>query len=349
MAELDIVVIGGGVIGLAIARHLAAAGRVTALLEREARIGSGISARNSQVIHAGIYYPAGSRKAALCVRGRSMLYDFCRTRRIAHRKIGKLIVSPPQGDLGMLTSLASRARQNGVADLRLLSSAELERIEPALVSSGALLSPSSGILDVPALLDALLAEFESAGGTFARGEVVEWRRSAKEVSLGLAGGDRLTTNWVVNAAGLGAARLAALDGLSVQPRLAKGSYFALATATPFQRLIYPLPEPGGLGIHFTLGLDGSSRFGPDVEWVDQASYHVDNGRAGVFYDTIRGYWPGLPEGSLTPAFAGVRPKLANSDDFEIVQCDRAVHLLGIDSPGLTSCLAIARHVARLIR
>jgi D-amino-acid oxidase len=360
--RLDCVVIGAGVVGLAVARALARAGRTVTVLEAGPRIGEGVSARSSEVIHAGLYYPPGSLKARLCVRGRKQLYAYCAARGIDHRRCGKLIVVPDESGFPALAALQARARQNGVDDLERLDRGALAAREPALAGAGALFSPSSGILDSHALMLCLQADVEAAGGLVVLSSPVRAGRVAGEgVMLELGGRDPLTLacRLVVNCAGLSAPALArAISGvppaLVPEAHYAKGQYFALAGKAPFRHLVYPLPEPGGLGIHLTLDLAGRARFGPDVTWVERPDYTVDPTCAGAFDDAIRRYWPGLPEGALTPDYAGVRPKIvgpgAPPGDFLILSgrdhgAPGLVHLMGIESPGLTACLAIGDHVA----
>ena len=360
----DAVVVGAGIVGLAVARALALRGREVLVLEAEALFGSGTSSRNSEVIHAGIYYPAGSLKARLCVAGREALYAFCAERGVAHRRCGKLIVAADEGQRDRLGGIAARAAANGVTDLRPLTAAEALAMEPALSCTAALLSPSTGIVDSHGLMLALLAEAEAHGATLVlNSPVLSGRAVAGGVELAVGGADPVTlrARLVVNAAGLGAQalsiRIGGLPPECVPPlHLAKGNYYALQGRSPFGRLVYPVPEPGGLGVHLTLDLAGQARFGPDVEWVESVDYRVDPARADRFYAAIRRYWPGLPDGALAPAYAGIRPKTvpAGTADADFtVQGPRGhgvpglVCLYGIESPGLTSCLALAELVADL--
>ena len=363
MEDVDVVVCGAGVVGLAVARELALAGREVLILESEARPGSGISSRNSEVIHAGLYYPPGSLKARLCVSGRELLYAYCRERGIGHRRCGKLIVATAPEELAALESLAASAAANGVT-LTALSQAEALALEPELSCLAALLSPLTGIVDAHGLMLSLLADAEAHGATLAcRSAVTEVVLEERTALVAVAGGEpSLRARLLVNCAGLGAAALAARTrGLahSLVPRgyLAKGSYFALAGRAPFTHLVYPLPHAAWLGIHLTLDLTGGARFGPDLQWCDAPDYRVDAARAPHFAAAIRRYWPALPAHSLTPAFAGVRPKISGPDepaaDFRID--DAAVHgcaayigLYGIESPGLTASLALAREVVSRI-
>lgn len=359
--RLECAVIGAGVVGLAVARALAMSGREVVVLEAGAAIGSEISARNSEVIHAGIYYPKGSLKARHCLRGKELLYDFVAAHGVPHRRCGKLIVACEDAELLKLQEIERRARDNGVDDLTWLSVADVAQLEPALRCSGALMSPSSGLLDSHAFMLALQGDAEAAGAMLAfRSPVADGRVTGTGLllRLGDADGSEILCREVVNAAGLDAPVVAsAISGLPEVCRpsshLAKGNYFALAGGTPFQRLIYPVPEPGGLGVHLTLDLAGQGRFGPDVEWVETRDYEVDAGRAERFYGAIRRYWPDLPDGALVPDYAGIRPKLSgpgeDAHDFVIqgpAQHGVAglVNLFGIESPGLTSALSIAEDV-----
>jgi len=359
--RVECAVIGAGVVGLALARELAMAGREVALLEAEAGPGTGISSRNSEVIHAGLYYPAGSLKARLCVAGARELYAYCRAREVPHRRCGKLIVATAPEQLPALAGLQARAAASGVAALPWLDRDQAAALEPRLRCRAALLSESTGIVDSHALMRALLADAEARGAAVVfRSPVLAGRpvTSGLDLELGGPAPMRLRAGTVFNCAGLGAPDLArALQGSDrgLPPaHLAKGSYFSLAGETPFSRLVYPLPEAAGLGVHLTLDLGGQARFGPDVEWVDRIEYRVDPARAEAFYTAIRRYWPELPDGALRPAYAGIRPKLqgpgAGFRDFLILgPAGHGVpglwHLLGIESPGLTACLALARMVA----
>ncbi|MFZ5509037.1 MAG: NAD(P)/FAD-dependent oxidoreductase [Pseudomonadota bacterium] len=353
-------VIGAGVIGLACARELARRGIDTVILEAGDAIGTETSSRNSEVIHAGIYYPAGSLKARLCVAGRHELYEFCQSHGIAHRRCGKLIVATDWAQLDALEELREKAHANGVDDLRPLAAAQARALEPELSCRAALLSPSTGIVDSHGLMLALLGEAQSRGAVLALRSPVLAGAVGRDLVLEVGGAEpmRLRAERVINAAGLHAPRMAAaLDGLARRhvPRayFAKGNYYGLGGRAPFSRLIYPVPEPGGLGVHLTLDLGGQARFGPDVEWVDDLDYRVDPHRAGRFYTEVRKYWPRLAEGALQPAYAGIRPKIAGpgapAADF-LIQGPAAhgiaglVNLFGIESPGLTACLALARHV-----
>ncbi|MBL8438913.1 MAG: NAD(P)/FAD-dependent oxidoreductase [Zoogloeaceae bacterium] len=362
MERIECLVVGAGVVGLAVARALAQAGREVVIAERHGRIGSEISSRNSEVIHAGLYYPAGSLKARLCVRGRELLYAFCAERGVAHRRCGKLIVATTEAQVPALRAIAEAAWANGVKDLTRLDGAAAVRLEPAVACVAALLSPSTGIIDAHGLMLALLGDAELAGASLAlQSPVAELMPESEGIGVRLEGedGPGLQARWVINCGGLGAVNLAGRTrGLpaTAMPRLrfAKGHYFSLSGKAPFSRLIYPVPEPGGLGIHLTLDLAGQARFGPDVEWVDGLDYAVDPARGTAFEAAVRAYWPDLPEGALVPAYAGIRPKITGPSepaaDFRIdgpAQHGVAglINLFGIESPGLTASLAIAEWVA----
>lgn len=361
MERVDCIVIGAGVVGLAVARALAERGLETLVLERERSIGNGTSSRNSEVIHAGIYYPAGSLKARLCVRGKTLLYEYCAARGVPHRRCGKYIVATSPEQLGQLEALQAAGRANGVDDLQLLSAADAIAAEPALRCVAALASGSTGIIDSHALMLALQGDFEAAGGWVAfDAPVLAGHCEADGVTLEIGGEQpmSISAGLVVNSAGLHAQSIArSLAGLdpAVVPQLylAKGNYYSLAGRAPFSRLIYPVPEPGGLGVHLTLDLGGQARFGPDVEWVQDIDYRVDPGRAASFHDSIRRYWPALRDGALQPGYAGVRPKLTGPGDPAadfVIQTAREhgapglVNLFGIESPGLTASMAIAEEV-----
>lgn len=361
LERVDCVVIGAGVVGLAVARSLALRGREVMVLEAAQAIGTGTSSRNSEVIHAGIYYPAGSLKAQLCVEGRQQLYDYCLQRHIPHRRCGKLIVATSTAQREQLSALEAKARANGVLDLQWLERDEVHALEPALACVSALLSPSTGIVDSHALMLALQGDLENAGGVLVLNcPVVRASEEQDAIVLEVTDGTRLRARTVVNAAGLGAPLLARhVAGLrpGSVPRAyyAKGSYFTLAGKAPFSRLVYPVPEAAGLGVHLTLDLAGQAKFGPDVEWVDSPdALTVEPSRADAFYAEVRRYWPALPDGALQPGYAGIRPKIAPphapAADFAIQGSEEHglrgwVNLFGIESPGLTSALAIAQRVS----
>lgn len=356
---MDAVVVGAGVVGLAIARELAAAGREVIVLEAEDAIGTHTSSRNSEVIHAGIYYPKGSLKARACVEGRQRLYQYCATHGVPHRRCGKLIVATNEAQLAELAAIRGKAHTNGVADVDWIARQEVARLEPELFCLGALHSPATGIIDSHALMLAYLGDAEAAGAMLALKSPLERavvRRDGFE--LHVPGADAIACAVLVNSAGLRAPTVAKrIAGYPAElaPRelYAKGNYYSLTRRSPFSRLIYPVPEPGGLGVHVTLDLAGQARFGPDVEWVERIDYDVDPRRAERFYAAIRRYWPGLPDASLSPGYAGIRPKTAGpgepAPDFEIQGPRRhgvpgLVQLYGIESPGLTASLALARLV-----
>ncbi|MGH8180744.1 MAG: NAD(P)/FAD-dependent oxidoreductase, partial [Steroidobacteraceae bacterium] len=315
MAEkVECVVIGAGVVGLAIARALAMRGRETLVLEAEDAIGTGTSSRNSEVIHAGIYYTPGSAKATLCVAGKHLLYAYCEAHGIAHRRCGKLIVAADQEQVKGLRKIEATARANGVHDLQWLAAHEARALEPALSCATALLSPSTGIIDSHAFMLALQGDLENAGGAVALRAPVRRGHCERDVIHLEAGRDdvvEVSARVVINSAGLHAQQLARrIEGIpaaSIPSSVyAKGCYFVLQGRSPFRRLIYPIPVPGGLGVHLTLDLAGQARFGPDVEWVEKLDYTVDPARGEHFYSVIRSYWPGLPDGALLPGYAGIR-------------------------------------------
>lgn len=375
MESIAAAVIGAGVVGLACARALALRGIDTVILERNDRFGSETSSRNSEVIHAGLYYPPASMKAALCVAGRRQLYHFCATHGVSHRRCGKLVVATSTAQEDRLRALQQQGQRNGVEDLRLLGGQEARVLEPELRCTAALLSPSTGIVDSHGLMLALLGDAERAGASLAlrcplRGGSIE--RTGIVLDSDGTEGLRFRAKTVINAAGLWAPEVAAsLAGFPPMllpiNRHAKGNYYALSRRSPFSRLVYPLPEPGGLGVHLTLDLAGQARFGPDVEWlpdpvpgqaIGELDYRVDPARADSFYSEIRRYWPGLPDDALVPAYAGIRPKIAGSADSVadfLIQgpvlhgVPGLVNLFGIESPGLTACLAIAEYVAAMLQ
>ena len=400
MEEVETVVVGAGVVGLAIARELALSGQEVLVLERAALIGSETSSRNSEVIHAGIYYPPGSLKARLCVAGKQALYDHCASHGVGYKRCGKLVVASEEPQLSGLKALAERAQANGV-EVSLIPAAQAQEMEPALRCVGALWSPSTGIIDSHGYMLSLQGELEAAGGFIAFQAPVEAAAAENggfRLSVGGPHPMEIRTGKLVNAAGLYAVSLAQrLEGLGAehipQAHFAKGNYFTLQGAAPFSRLIYPMPVPGGLGIHVTLDLAGQAlaalgvrealvglvqrqapelsvqrhprdlagqaRFGPDIQWVERPDdYDLDPSRADSFYESIRRYWPDLPDGALAPAYCGMRPKIHGPDepapDFRIDGPERhglpgLVNLFGIESPGLTSSLAIAKQVEALLR
>jgi L-2-hydroxyglutarate oxidase LhgO len=360
MDSIDTVIIGAGVIGLALARECALRGRETLILEAAGRFGTGVSARSSEVIHAGIYYPHGSLKARLCVAGRERLYEFCQRRGVGHRRCGKLIVAVSAAQQAQLSALAAAAGANGV-ELVALSSAEARALEPELACAAALYSPYTGIVDSQGLMLALLGEAQARGAILSTGSAIT--RVILEASgalLGVNGCEpSVRARRLINCAGIAAPAVARLmEGLPAArlPRthFVRGNYFALTGGAPFRHLIYPVPEAGGLGIHLTLDLAGAARFGPDVEWLEREDYAVNLTRRARFDEAIRSWWPGLPGGALQPAYAAIRPRITAEGealaDFRIE--DAAVHgvpglinLFGIESPGLTASLALASEVA----
>lgn len=368
-ADTDCIVLGAGVIGLAIARRLALQGRDVLIVEQAEAMGTHTSSRNSEVIHAGIYYPPGSLKARACVQGRESLYTYCRERGVPHERPGKLIVAAHAGEAPVLERIAVQARANGVSDLQTLDGAQARALEPALHCHSALFSPSTGIIDSHALMLALLGDAENHGAQcvfhtrFEQGE----RRSDGLYALdfrGVQDGEtiRLSARTVINAAGLEApavARRIAGPSQDAIPaaRYCKGHYFVLSGRSPFRHLIYPLPNEAGLGVHLTLDLGGQTRFGPDTHWIDGIDYDFDAQRADGFYAAIREYWPDLPDDALQPGYTGIRPKIVGpgepAADFLILGpaehgAAGLVHLLGMESPGLTACLALAEHVEHLL-
>ena len=359
---IDCAVIGAGVIGLAVARELALRGREVIVIEADEAIGTGISSRSSEVVHAGIYYDPGSLKARLCVEGLRRLYDYCASHGIGHRRCGKLIVAAGETEIPTLRSLFERARVNGVGDLEWLDGPEAGAMEPGLKTAAALLSPSSGIFDSHAFMLSLLGDAEAAGAAVAFRSPVQGGHVGPDRKVVVVGGAEpmdLECRILVNSAGLGAQGVAAvLEGLPKDSiparRLAKGSYFTLDGPCPFSRLVYPVPEEAGDGIHLTMDLDGQARFGPNAEWIDEIDFDVDEGLAVVFYEAIRHYWPALEDGTLSPGYAGIRPKVQAPGearaDFIIQGADAhgiggLINLYGIESPGLTASLAIAGYVA----
>ena len=362
MDTLDVVVIGGGVVGLAIARALALSGREVVLLERHGRIGEETSSRNSEVIHAGIYYQKNSLKALLCVRGKELLYSYCEEKSIPYDRCGKVIVALAREQEQQLETIRARALDNGVDDLQPMSAKEVAELEPAVACTAGLFSPSTGIVDSHSLMVAIQGDLENAGGNvaflsdFDQGSLKGDRFLLRVATDG--GSTEVSARCLINAAGLQssliARRIVDLDPRHVpETRFAKGNYFVYQAQHPFRHLVYPVPEPGGLGIHVTLDLAGGARFGPDVEWVDEPEYEVSSERVERFFDAIKGYWPAVRLDALAPGYAGVRPKLVGPGDppgdFVIQGPDihgipGLVNLFGIESPGLTASLAIAERV-----
>jgi L-2-hydroxyglutarate oxidase LhgO len=359
---MQVLVVGAGVVGLAVARAAALAGHAVVVAEATSGIGTGVSSRNSEVIHAGLYYPTESRRAYHCPRGRRMLYAFCASHGVPHRKCGKLVVATNADELPRLEPLFKQAQVNGVEGIEIIDAAAAKRLEPALACVAAMHSPETGIIDSHRYMLALRGDLEDRGGMIAFNSPIESlkpaRRGGWDAAVGGSDPQWASFDAVINCAGLGAQRLArATEGYPSErvPRLvlAKGNYFGFTGRPVFSRLIYPVPVPGGLGVHVTLDLAGRMRFGPDVEWIEREDYDVDASRALAFYRRIRDYWPGLPDNSLTPDYCGIRPKLTGpgeaAADFMIEGPKqhglvRIVHMFGIESPGLTCALSIAEGV-----
>jgi len=362
---VECVVIGGGIIGLAVARALARAGREVLLLEKERWIGQDTSSRNSEVIHAGLYYPQGSLKARFCVAGRKALYDYCAERHVPHQRIGKFVVAVNDSEIAVLRKVIAHAEEAGVHDLEWIDGKDARAIEPQLNCVAAFHSPSTGIVDSHALMLAYQTDAEDAGAQIVlRSPVLEGRITDHGFSLEIGGAERMTleAKLVVNSAGLYAPalarRIAGIPATAIpQDYYCRGVYFTLAGRAPFKRLVYPVPEHAGLGVHLTLDMNGAARFGPDTEWIDGIDYTVDPRRGDKFYAAIRSYWPGLSDGALQPGYAGIRPKISSpkepAADFMLAGPEShgvpgLVNLFGIESPGLTASLAIADRVAALL-
>ncbi len=362
MDSVECVVIGAGVVGLAIARRLAEAGREVIVLEAERSIGMGTSSRNSEVIHAGIYYPTGSLRARLCVDGKERLYAYLGERGLPHARVGKLIVAGRPEETGYLQKLMATGHANGVGDLAMIDGDEARALEPELSVYSALVSPSTGIIDSHAYMLSLQGDAEAAGAAFAFSAPLTGGGVGEDgIRLEVGGAEPMTLSarMVVNSAGLTAHTVAAaLEGFPAahvpRVRYCRGVYFALSGRTPFSRLVYPVPDGAWLGVHFTLDLSGRGKFGPDVEWIDGIDYTVDPGRAGAFTEAVRRYWPAVREDRLVPDYAGVRPRLVGPGEAPVdflISGPRdhgvpgLVNLFGIESPGLTSSLALADHVA----
>ena len=375
MAQVDCVVIGAGVVGLAVAREMALQGRETILLEREASFGTISSARNSEVIHAGIYYSKDSLKAKLCVEGNRMLYEYCRSHQVATQPYGKLIVATDTNQIDDLQALLYKAKNNGVADIKIISGDEAKQLEPQLNCVAAILSSSTGIVDSHGFMLSLLGGFEDAGGMVAyQSPLISARpiganaKDGFELDIGGADSMKIQANILINCAGMSAPAVAEkIHSLSKDqiPKayFAKGNYFALSGKSPFNHLIYPIPEPGGLGVHLTLDMGGQAKFGPDVEWLEideesQIDYTVNPARGEGFYEAVRRYWPGLKDSALQPDYSGVRAKIVPPNvppgDFcfntpKEHGLEGLFNLYGFESPGLTSSLAIAKHLDELIK
>ncbi len=363
MESVEAIVIGAGVVGLAVARELARAGHETIILEAEDAVGTHTSSRNSEVIHAGIYYPKGSLKARACVAGKELLYEYCVAHGVPHRRSGKLIVSTSQEQNAELLSIQKKAHANGVTDVVWMEKAQALALEPALNCVAALYSPSTGIIDSHALMLAYLGDAEDRGAMLALKTKLIGAQVVADGFVLHTNETEVRSRILVNSAGLRAPSVARMiEGYETERApgefYAKGNYYSLTGRSPFSRLVYPVPEPGGLGVHVTLDMAGQARFGPDVEWIDRIDYTVDPKRAERFYAAIRRYWPGLADGALAPGYAGIRPKTAGpgapAPDFE-VQGPRAhgvpglVNLFGIESPGLTDRLELAGMVLDELR
>jgi L-2-hydroxyglutarate oxidase LhgO len=362
---VECVVIGAGVVGLAVARALALAGHEVMVLEKERWIGAETSSRNSEVIHAGLHYPKGSLKARFCVEGRDRLYAYCAARGVPHARVGKLTVACKEEEIPILEGVWRKAEENGVDDLEWVGGNEARALEPELFCRRAFFSPSTGIVDSHALMLAYQADLEAAGGMVVlRAPVLSGSAGAEGFTLEVGGAEPMTLDcrMLINSGGVHALALARrIRGIPPEsiPRdyFCRGVYFTLSGRSPFRRLIYPVPEPGGLGVHLTLDLAGQARFGPDVEWIDRLDYTVDPRRGERFYAAIRNYWPGLRDGALQPGYAGIRPKISGptepAADFAVQgPADHGVaglvNLYGIESPGLTASLALADHAVRLL-
>ncbi|GMH44450.1 hypothetical protein BSKO_12402 [Bryopsis sp. KO-2023] len=366
-SAVDCVVIGAGVIGLAVARALTQRGREVLVLEEEKSIGTGISSRNSEVIHGGLYYKTNTLKALLCVEGKKMLYDYCKEKSIPHKRIGKLIVATNPGQLATLGNIAKQAKANGVQDVEEIDKQTAQLLEPEVSCVAALLSPSTGIVDSHSLMESLRADAESGGALFSfgakvvGGDLQSFPKQLKVKDTTTGEITALTPECIVNAAGLQAWDVAKtlLGATTYVPHryYARGCYFSLQAPAPFSRLVYPIPEDGGLGVHMTLDLQGKAKFGPDVQWIDQIDYTVDPERALSFYPAIRKYYPNLPKACLQADYAGIRPKVVGPGeppgDF-LIQGHSThivlgfVNLFGIESPGLTASLAIGEYVAEML-
>jgi L-2-hydroxyglutarate oxidase LhgO len=364
MERIDCVVIGAGVVGLACARALALAGREVVIVEAQNAIGTETSARNSEVIHAGLYYPNDSQRARFCVAGKHRMYEYCAERGIPHKRIEKLVIAIDDDELPAMEKLMANAARNGVEDLQPLDVAQAQRMEPALACAGAFLSPSTGIVDSHSLMLALLGEAEDHGAMLALSSPVVSGEVRPDGILLRTGGEEpmeVLATTVVNAAGLYAQKISgSIEGIpddTIPPiHYARGVYFTLTGKAPFTRLIYPMPVAAWLGVHLTLDMGGAAKFGPDIEWIDSVDYTVNAERVADFYPSVRRWWPGLKDGALQPGYAGVRPKLyakgEPAADF-VVQTEDVhsvtglINLYGIESPGLTSSIAIGEHVAEL--
>jgi L-2-hydroxyglutarate oxidase LhgO len=364
--QFDVIVIGAGVVGLACAKHLIDHGCSTLVVESEASFGTGTSSRNSEVIHAGIYYEQKSHKARFCVRGKHLLYEYCLSRGIPHKKIGKWIVAQNEIQTQKLHQLQQAGKSNGVDDLQFLPPHAISSGEPSLKASEVLYSPSTGIVDSHAYMQSLVNDIESGGGVIVYKTPFEQAQVTPHgFEIRLGGADPATVNvpHFINAGGLHALSVAKdIEGLAAnhipQACFAKGNYYAYMGQVPFKRLIYPVPETGGLGIHLTLDMGGQARFGPDVEWIDKIDYQVNDQSRQKFAQAIQTYWPECDPSKLAPTYSGIRPKLGTPQQFStdfVIQTDQdhgltgLVNLFGIESPGLTASLAIAEQVSSIVQ
>ncbi len=362
---VECIVIGAGVVGLAIARSLARAGHEVLILEAARQFGTETSSRNSEVIHAGLHYPNGSLKARFCVTGRDMLYAYSAEHGVPHKRLGKLTVACDEHEVKSLEAIKKKAEGNGVDNVEWISGDEARAMEPALRCVRAFHSPSTGIIDSHALMLAYLGDAEAAGASIAyRAPVLRGRATRDGAALEIGGDEAMSLDCkiLINSAGLYAPSLARrIDGIPPasipKDYFCRGVYFSLAGRAPFKRLIYPVPEHAGLGVHLTLDMGGQAKFGPDTEWIDGVDYTVDPRRGDKFYAAIRTYWPGLKDGTLQPGYAGIRPKISGptepAADFVVQGPDThgvagLINLYGIESPGLTSSLAIAEYVSAML-
>ena len=358
MDKIDVVVIGAGVVGLAVAAHIAKSGREVLVLERHDAIGTETSSRNSEVIHAGIYYPKDSLKAQFCVRGKALLYDYCEARGIPHKRCGKIIVASRDDHVPIVKSYLKKASDNGVNDLRWIEEGEVHELEPEVSSVGAVLSPSTGIIDSHAFMLSLQGDIEASDGVIAfLTKVIGIEKTPEGGTIVRTPDFELTAKWVINSAGLSAPSLSTDVPGSPTAYYAKGHYYSYSGTQPFRRLVYPVAEAGGLGVHVTLDMAGQIKFGPDVRWQDNLDYSFDAGHFEEFADAIRAYYPALDESRMHPGYTGIRPKITSEGepaaDFLIAGPDQhgvsgRINLLGIESPGLTSSLAIAESVAAVV-
>lgn len=366
MEKIEVLVIGAGVVGLAIARELARNDKEVIVAEREAMAGSITSARNSGVIHAGIYYHENSLKARFCVQGKEKLYAYAKERNIPYKQCQKIMVACEADEIAKLESIKQKAYKNGVTDLKVLDQDALKTMEPELAGVGGLLSPSTGIIDIHALMESLIADIEDHSGVIAyENEISTAKVTDDGAIITMNSGETLLVKTLINAAGLGAQDIASkIEGLdqTTIPKLhrAKGNYFSVSGKAPFSRLIYPIPVAGGLGAHYTMNIGGDNLFGPDVEWLndnEEPNYNVDEARVESFYTAVKRYWPGVTDKELMPSYSGIRPKITGKGepdgDFTIHGEDihgakGVINLYGIESPGLTSSMAIAEYISEYL-